>query len=146
MIRWLAAALLLALAAAPGAAAQEQAIGQINTASGTVSVERSGQQQPLKIGDQVYQKDVVVTGANSSVGITFADNSVFSTGPNSRLALDQFHFDSNNFKGDMLAKLQKGTLTVVSGDIARSSPGNMKIETPTAILGVRGTTFAIEVK
>ena len=47
---------------------------------------------------------------------------------------------------DMLAKLKKGTLTVVSGDIARSSPGNMKIQTPTAILGVRGTTFAIAVQ
>jgi hypothetical protein len=45
----------------------------------------------------------------------------------------------------MLAKLQKGTLSVVSGDIARSSPGKMKIETPTAILGVRGTTFVVSV-
>jgi hypothetical protein len=140
------AALLLVIASAASAAAQEQSIGQINTASGTVTVARGDQHLPLKIGDQVYQKDVIETGKDSSAGITFVDNSVFSTGPDSRLALDQFHFDSDNFHGDMLAKLQKGTLTVVSGDIARSSPGNMKIETPTAILGVRGTTFAIEVR
>jgi hypothetical protein len=145
MTRWLAA-MLLVLATAASAAAQEQQIGQINTMTGAVTADRAGQHLPLKIGDPVYQKDVVETGKDSTVGITFVDNSVFSTGPESRLALDQFHFDSNNFHGDMLAKLQKGTLSVVSGDIARSSPGNMKIETPTAILGVRGTTFAVEVK
>ncbi|MBV9826857.1 MAG: FecR domain-containing protein [Alphaproteobacteria bacterium] len=144
MTRWCVALFALIAAALP-AAAQEQSIGQINTATGTVSVTRGAQTLPLKVGDQVYQKDVVQTGKDSSAGITFVDNSVFSTGPESRLALDQFHFDSGSFKGDMLAKLQKGTLTVVSGDIARSAPGNMKIQTPTAILGVRGTTFAIEV-
>ncbi len=144
MTRWLALFVLLLAAAAP-AAAQEQPIAQVNTATGTVSVVRAGQHLALKIGDPVYRKDVIETGPNSSVGITFIDNSVFSTGPDSRLALDQFHFDSNNFQGDMLAKLQKGTLSVVSGDIARSSPGKMRIQTPTAILGVRGTTFAVEV-
>jgi hypothetical protein len=145
MARWLAA-LVLAIATAASAAAQEQQIGQINTTTGTVTVERAGQHLPLKIDDPIYRQDVVETGKDSSVGIIFVDNSVFSTGPESRLALDQFHFDSTNFHGDMLARLQKGTLTVVSGDIARSSPGNMKIQTPTAILGVRGTTFAVEVK
>jgi len=45
----------------------------------------------------------------------------------------------------MLADMRRGTLAVVSGDIARSSPGAMKIKTPTAILGVRGTTFAVQV-
>lgn len=143
--RWFAA-LVLVIAAVTPALADDTQIAQVNTETGTVTVERGGQKAVLNIGDPIYQKDVIVTGKDSSVGITFIDNSVFSTGPESRLSLDQFHFDSNNFKGDMLAKLQKGTLSVVSGDIARSSPGTMKIETPTAILGVRGTTFAVEVR
>jgi hypothetical protein len=145
MTRWLAALLLVVAAAAP-AAAQDAQIGQVTTANGTVSVNRAGQQHPLKIGDPIYQKDVIETGKDSSVGMTFVDNSVVTTGPDSRLLLDQYHFDSTNFRGNMLAKLQKGTLTGISGDIARSSPGSMKIETPTAILGVRGTTFAVQVK
>jgi|SRR5579862_8071216 len=145
MRRWLAA-LLLAIAAAAPAAAQDAQIGQVTTASGTVGVVRAGKSLPLKLGDPIYQKDIVETGKDSSIGMTFVDNSVVTTGPDSRLLLDQYHFDSTNFHGDMLAKLQKGTLTGVSGDIARSSPGSMKIETPTAILGVRGTTFAVEVK
>lgn len=145
-MKWSAAALLLGIVVARPALAQDAQIAQVNTASGTVTVERAGQRTALKIGDLIYQKDVIETGKDSSVGVTFVDNSVISAGPDSRLVLEQFHFDSNNFRGDMLAKLQKGTLTAVSGDIARSSPGNMKIETPTAILGVRGTTFAVEAR
>ncbi|HEX3861143.1 MAG TPA: FecR family protein [Stellaceae bacterium] len=143
MTRWFGALFLVVATAAP-ALAQEEQIAQVNTASGTIAVERAGQRLPLKIGDQIYRKDIIETGTDSSVGITFTDNSVISAGPDSRLVLEQFHFDSNNYRGDMLAKLQKGTLTAVSGDIAHSSPGAMKIETPTAILGVRGTTFAVE--
>jgi hypothetical protein len=46
----------------------------------------------------------------------------------------------------MLTDMRKGTLTVVSGDIARSSPGAMKVKTPAAMLGVRGTRFAVQVE
>jgi hypothetical protein len=134
------------MAALPfSALAQSGRIGQVKTAAGEVDVVRGGQRLPLKIGDPIYEKDVIETGKDGSIGITFIDNSVFSTGPDSRLALDQFQFDSSNFKGAMLADMQKGTLNVVSGDIARSSPGMMRIKTPTAILGVRGTTFAVQV-
>lgn len=136
---------LVVMLAATAAAAQGPRIGQVKTAAGEVDVVRGGQRLPLKIGDPVYEKDTIETGRDGSVGITFTDNSVFSTGPDSRLALDQFSFDSSNFKGSMLADMQKGTLNVVSGDIARSSPGKMQIKTPTAILGVRGTTFAVQV-
>ena len=96
MARWLAA-LLLAIVIAVPAAAQEQQIGQISTTTGAVTVERAGQHLPLKIGDPIYQKDVIETGKDSTVGIIFVDNSVFSTGPESRLALDQFHFDFDQF-------------------------------------------------
>ena len=56
---------------------------------------------------------------------------------------DEFQFDSNDFRGAMLADMRWGTLAVVSGDIARSTPGAMKIKTPAALLGVRGTEFVV---
>jgi hypothetical protein len=70
---------------------------------------------------------------------------VFSVGPDSELALEQFHFEASNSTGDLLADIRKGSLTVVSGEITHTSPGAMKIKTPTSILGVRGTTFAVRV-
>lgn len=134
------------VALAAPAMAQGQRIGQIKTATGQAFVVRGEARLPAKIGDPVYESDVIETGApGSAIGITFIDNTVFSTGPETQIALSQFRFDSNNFKGEMLADVKKGTLNVVSGDITRSTPGAMKIKTPTAILGVSGTTFAVKV-
>jgi hypothetical protein len=132
-----------AIATAAPAASQNQ-IAQVKTVSGQVKVERvSGQISP-KPGDPLFEKDTIVTEADGSIGITFIDNTVMSAGPNSEISLEQFNFDSSNFNGSMLTELRKGTLSVVSGDIARSSPGAMKVRTPAAILGVRGTRFVAE--
>jgi hypothetical protein len=144
MALWLAALLLIGIADASGAA-EAPPIAQVKKVTGQVAVLRSGERLPAKIGDLLFEKDVVETGQDGGIGITFVDNTVFSTGPNSQLALDEFRFDSNNFRGSMLADMRQGTLAVVSGDIPRSSPGAMKIRTPTAVLAVRGTTFAVQV-
>ena len=140
----LAALLALALPGAP-AAAEGRPVAQVKKITGDVVIVRSGERLTAKIGDLLFEKDLLETGPNGGIGITFVDNTVFSTGPNSRLALDEFRFDTNNFQGSMLADMQQGTLAVVSGDIPRTSPGAMKIKTPTAVLAVRGTTFAIQV-
>jgi len=106
---------------------------------------RAGADHPAKAGDFLYEKDVIETGHDGAVGITFSDNTSMSTGPDSEVSLDQYQFDSSNFRGSMLTDLRKGTLAMVSGDIARSSPGAMRVKTPTAITGVRGTRFVIQV-
>jgi hypothetical protein len=141
-------ALLCGLALAvqiAGARASENAVAQVKTSSGPVFVVRDGKRLPVKPGDPLYVKDVLQTDAGGSIGVTFTDNSVLSLGPGSEAALAEYSFDSSNFKGSMLTDMRKGTLTMVSGDIARSSPQAMKVRTPTAILGVRGTSFAVEV-
>jgi hypothetical protein len=134
--------IVLAAAGAMQAAAANAPIGQIKTATGAVSVERAGALTPLAIGDRVYQADTIVTGIGT-VGITFADNSMMALGPSSRLALDQFAFDATTHKGEFTSSLQKGTLTVKSGQIVKQTPEAMRIRTPAALLGVRGTEFAV---
>ena len=140
----LAALLLIGLPVSPKAA-EAQPVAQVKKVTGQVDILRTGERLPVKVGDLLFEKDLLETGPDGGIGITFVDNTVFSTGPNSRLALAEFHFDSNNFRGSMLADMQQGTLAVVSGDIPRTSPGAMKIKTPTAVLAVRGTTFAVQV-
>ena len=127
------------------ASAESAAIGHVRTVSGEASLVRDGARQPAKIGSEVFRKDVIETGKDGSIGVTFTDNTVFSAGPNSSIALEEYVFNSSAFKGSLLARMNKGTLNVVSGDIARTSPEAMKIKTPTAILGVRGTTFLVKV-
>ena len=141
---WLAAGLLIATAGIPRAD-EAAPIAQIKKVTGQAAVLRSGERRPANVGDTLLVKDVIETGPDGAIGITFIDNTVFSAGPSSQIALDEFQFDSNNFRGAMLADMRQGTLAVVSGDIARSAPGAMKVKTPTAILGVRDTTFAVQV-
>jgi hypothetical protein len=120
-------------------------IGQIKNAVGQVFLSRNNVQQPAKAGDLIEQADVLITGPNSSVGITFIDNSRFSAGPNSRIELKQFRFNPTTQEGEFLTDMQHGTLAIVSGQIAKRSPDGMKVKTPTTILGVRGTTFAVKI-
>lgn len=128
-----------------GAAAAAE-IGQIKNANGQVFLTRNGAQQPAKAGDLVDQSDTITTGANGSVGITLIDNSRLSAGPNSRIELKQFRFDPTTQEGESVTEVRRGTLAIVSGQIAKRSPDAMKVVTPTTILGVRGTTFAVKVE
>ena len=120
-------------------------IGQIKNVAGQVSLVRNNVQQPAKTGNLLEQADVLTTGPNGSVGITFIDNTRFSAGPNSRIELKQFRFNPTTQEGDFVTDVQQGTLAIISGQIAKRSPDAMKVRTPTTILGVRGTKFAIKV-
>ena len=136
-----AAMLLVALGLSVAAAAAE--IGQIKVAKGQVTVEREGQSVPATVGTRLQTSDIVRTGADGSVGITMGDDSLLSAGPNSVLSLDRYEFDPTTNRGRFDAKLNKGTLAVISGKIAKQSPGAMTVQTPAAILGVRGTEFVV---
>lgn len=120
-------------------------IGKFRNVTGEAYVVRDGDRSKAVVGGLVFQKDVIETAADGAVGITFNDNTVFSTGPNSHVSMEVFEFNPVTLKGSFLAKLGRGTLSVVSGDIARGSPSAMRIKTPSAILGVRGTRFLVRV-
>jgi len=139
---------ILTLLAVSGAAANadNSQVAQIKTVSGQAEIVRNGARVAAGIGDPLYEKDTIDTGGDGSIGITFIDNTVMSSGPNSEIVLEDYKFNSSDFKGSMLTDMNRGTVSMISGDIARSSPGAMKVKTPTAILGVRGTRFVIEVK
>ncbi len=134
--------LLLIPASTVGAASD---IGQIKTLKGDVFVLRDGERSAATPGALLRQSDVVETGKNGSVGITFIDNSRFSAGPDTRIELKQFRFNPTTHDGDFTMDMKRGTLTVVSGQIAKHSPDAMKIVTPTTILGFRGTHIAVKV-
>jgi hypothetical protein len=120
-------------------------IGQIKTLNGDVYILRDNIRTPAKLGDILLQADVVETGSNGSVGITFIDSSRFSAGPDTRLELSRFRFNPTTHDGEFTTGLERGTLTVISGQIAKRDNAAMKIKTPTTILGFRGTRVAVKV-
>lgn len=137
----------LAIAAAVfSVAAYANDVGQIKTVRGAVHVERDGQRLAASPGMNVRQSDTLVTGADGAVGVTFLDNSLLSAGPGSVLEIERYSFDSTTHAGKFDASLKKGSLAVVSGKMVKQSPDAMRVRTPSSIMGVRGTEFAVRVE
>src|SRR6266516_1119532 len=127
-------------------------IGKVVTATGAVTIEHadamvvqanvSGASQ-TKVGDLVYRGDMVQTGADGRVGINFSDGTSFNLSSSARMALNEFVYDPDGKSNSTLFNLTKGTFTFVAGKIAKT--GDMKIDTPVATIGIRGTTPHVEI-
>jgi hypothetical protein len=120
-------------------------IGQVKTMTGAATVDHDGHQIPATVGMNLFESDTVSTAAGGRLGMTFMDNSMMSLGPNSTLSLDKFKFDTTTYDGAFDTNLKQGTLAAVSGRIAKQTPEAMTVRTPSAILGVRGTKFLVQV-
>ena len=121
------------------------AAGMVKRLAGTVTVVRAGQNVPASIGMQLLAGDELRTARSASVGVTFADNSVVSLGPNSRYSIERFRFDTTTHQGEFASRLGRGSLAMVSGKLAKQSPDAVTVRTPSTMLGVRGTRFVVEV-
>src|SRR5262245_55259108 len=136
-----------AQSAPPQARALASAIGKIVTISGAVTVERAsaaavqanvaGAAQ-VKEGDLVYRGDVVATGPDSKVSLVFADGTAFNVGSNARMELNEFVYNPDGKSNSSMFSLLKGSFTFVAGKIAKT--GSMRLDTPVATMGIRGTT------
>ena len=121
-------------------------VGLVKVSKGTVQIERNGAKMAAPVGASVQALDVITTGADGSAGITFTDNSLVSVGPNTVFAIDKYRFDSTTHAGEFEGSLKKGRLAAISGKMVKASPESMKIRTPSAIMGVRGTEFVVQEK
>ena len=134
---------LLAGSAAPGQYAQAQpttppdSIGKVEKVVGDVTVVRNGVSVALHVGDAVFKSDVIVTGGDSSAGITFPDGTVLDLVANSRMALNEYSFEPNGANNGAVFTLVEGTFGFVAGQVAQDN--HMSVVTPVATMGIRGT-------
>lgn len=132
---------VMAMAAQPALA---QDIGRIkNVTQGGIEVVRDGGKLRGTSGFRLREGDIVVTTAGQRAGITFVDNTRMVVAPRSRMIISRYRFDRARRTGASQMRIDRGAVGVDSGELARS--GRMKFRTPTSTLGVRGTTFVIEV-
>jgi hypothetical protein len=138
-------AVLFILLTRVSAQAEEARIGTIKTLKGTAQIVSGSDTIAAAIGTAVHQNDVVETGEDGALGLTFIDNTTLSLGPRSRITLSKVVFNPD--KGDFafVAQLAKGTFMFVSGGIAKLAPKAVEISTPTATIGIRGTRFLVKV-
>jgi VCBS repeat-containing protein len=129
--------------AASGIAAA-QVIGHVTKLSGSATAVRNGVSIILNNGDNVEKGDVVSTGGDSTLGITFIDGTVFGLSSNARMVLNEMVYDPNGSNNSSLLSLVAGTITFVAGETAKH--GDMKIDTPVATMGIRGTAVLNQIR
>src|SRR6202008_4383449 len=118
-------------------------IGHVTKLVGTATAVRNGVSIILNLGDNVEKGDVVQSGASSTVGITFIDGTVFGLSSNARMVLNEMVYDPNGSNNSSLLSLVAGTMTFIAGETAKH--GDMKIDTPVATMGIRGTAVLVEI-
>jgi hypothetical protein len=130
---------------APAAAqpAADDPIGNVATLTGSATVTRNNASTPLKSKDDILLNDVLQTSANSTLGVTFNDSTTFNLTANARITVDSFVYEDGGKQNAALFNVAKGTVAFVAAAVAKS--GDMTISTPTATLGIRGTTGLVEV-
>src|SRR5262245_49969436 len=134
------AAILIATLAFAGPALAAD-VGLVKVSNGSVEIQRAGSKIRAEVGTPVQVADVLKTGADGSAGVTFSDNSLLSIGPNTVFEIDKYQFDSTTHAGEFQGSLKQGRLAGISGKMVKQSPESMKIRTPSAVMGVRGTEF-----
>lgn len=123
---------------------QDDQVGQVATLQGIATVMR-GNAAPsrLKVSDGIYKKDALQTGANSSLGVTFDDETTLSLTANAGIVVNDFVYEEGGKGNSAVFNIARGTVAFVASLVAKN--GDMTISTPTATLGIRGTTGVVDV-
>ena len=139
-VETLAGPLAPAQVAQTGPDAGGDAIGEITELTGSATVVRtSGATESLSLGDPIFLGETLRTGAGSSVGVTFIDDTLFSLSEDARLVIDQLIFNPGGGGNELSLSLLQGAASFLAGQIAPSDGAGMKVTTPVATIGVRGT-------
>ena len=90
----------------------------------------------------VFRDERIQTDERGVTQILLVDGSNLTVGPNSDLTIDRFVYNPDTSTGEIAAKLGRGVLRFVGGQISKR--GKVRIETPTAVIGIRGGIAIIE--
>jgi hypothetical protein len=133
------------VAMGPSLKAQATGAGRIKAVVGTCSIVRLGQATPAVVGALVHETDVLRTGGDGQLAVMLKDESRLSMGPNSELTLSTFTYVPSEGRLALVLRVARGMLSYVSGRIAKLMPEAVRLETPTSIIGVRGTHALVRV-
>jgi hypothetical protein len=134
-------ALCLLLAAGVSARGEEPTVvGQVAKSRPTVGSKLEGRSRTLADGADVHRREQLWTGAGGRLQVALIDGGAVNLGENARLTLDDFVLPGDG-AGRLLLRSLSGAFRFVGGAIDKASPGAVRIETPVAILIVRGTDF-----
>lgn len=126
--------------------ADDAVIGSVKKVSSPAFVFRDEERLTADKGMLLYRADVLSTGPDGAIGILMRDSTAISVGGESELALESFEYDPARGNLSFVARLFKGVMAYLSGGIAKLQPDAVNVHTPHAVIGIRGTHFAVKVE
>jgi hypothetical protein len=124
----------------------DDSIGTVKKINGVATVIRENKEQKITLGAPIFIKDVLKTDKTGSLGIIFKDNTMISIGSNTVYTIDEYVFNPSEQKLAFVSKISKGTLNFVSGKLTKLAPDSVKVKTPEATIGFRGTHCLIQIE
>ncbi len=127
------------------AMAQDEHVALVKNVSGNVKVMRDKSEIVVVPGTQLMRMDTVISGPHSTAGIVFKDGTLLTVGASSEIEISRYLFQPSKAKYDFSLYLKKGKAIYSSGKLGKLSPQSVKLNTPRAAVGVRGTRFIVKV-
>ncbi len=122
----------------------EAHVALVKSVHGAVTVTRQHKTFAVTTGATLRISDRVVTAPGASAGIVFRDGTLLSLGSGADIRVRDYVFEPKNGKFAFSLYLARGSAIYESGKIGKLSPQSVKVQTPKATVGVRGTRFLIE--
>ena len=136
---------LMVMLLASVASAQDIRYGTLKSVSGDVALSQGGAARAAAAGGAVLEADRIVTGRDASTTMTLKDGTILAVGPNTTVELTKVQFDTTTQDGNLAVNLLKGSIRMVTGWLGKLHPEQIRVTTPTSVVGVRGTDFIVEV-
>lgn len=141
---WILALVFLLLFFSQGAAQTDHS-GIIKTVSGTVDILRSGTRFQARPSIYLKDKDILITGHMGYAGLLFKDGTAITIGPRTEFEIKTYIFEPQDHAYFFSFFMQKGSMIYNSGKIGKLSPQSVRLETPKATVGIRGTRFIVDI-
>jgi len=126
-------------------AANPTEVGRNSAVKGDVRI-KSAEDERIRqaiIKEPVFLGDNVNSSVGSSLQVLLKDNSTFTVGPQCDIVIDEFVYDPKKNNNTLSAKVKKGMFRFTSGNVSKTNPDEVKVTTPTATMGIRGTMIEV---
>lgn len=121
--------------------------GRVVSVNGKVLVQSEAKQtaksRPLQVGQSVYENDLISTPPEGGVKIFLQDRSILDIGPSSIFHIRQYQANSGPDRAIDLS-LPYGAVRASITRKLEGTKGRIRIRTPAATMGVRGTEFVVK--
>lgn len=121
-------------------------VGFFKSTEGSVELVRNEEKISVEAGDLLQLMDVIITGIASTAAIVFEDGTRLTLDNNSELEVHKYAFVPKDEKYDFTLLLKKGTLIYSTGKLGKLAPEKVKLRTPRATVGIRGTKLLLSVQ